>query len=88
MDLKYIHTTVGGLNGLILFPAYMSHLEAAGGRKTFSAGFVDLATKTCYGESVSLGVKADPSDTARLRAMLGEPALDGALPSCMRAQAS
>ena len=34
-----------------------------------SAGFVNLTTMECYGESEGLGIKASPSDTRLLRTL-------------------
>lgn len=55
-----------------LFATWQSHKDVAAGRDVPSAGFVDLKTMTCYGESESLEVKSDPErDTRLLRMVLG-----------------
>ena len=70
MDIKYINTTVDGMPGLVLFPGYMNHREVAAGREVSGAGFVNLAERRCYGESVSLGIKSQPFDTTALRMLI------------------
>jgi len=54
---------------MVLFHCGMSHgemLERLGGKCT-SAGFVDLTTLRCHGESEGLGISSDPSDSILLR---------------------
>jgi hypothetical protein len=70
--MKYINVTAGGMRGLVLFPEYLCHADVACGRQVHSAGFVDLDAMVCYGDSVSLGIKSSPHDTARRRAMFGD----------------
>lgn len=76
------------MRGLLLFPEYLRHSDVAAGRPVQSAGFVDLDSLTCYGESVSLGVQSCPMDTARLRAMAGHTEHAPELPTLLQRQAS
>lgn len=85
--MKYINLTIGSMSGLVLFPEYLSHADVAAGRPVRSAGFVDLITMVCYGESTSLRAKSDPHDTARLRAMFGHNHL-AEMPAYLQRQAS
>ncbi len=62
------------VNGLLLFPGYLSHADVAAGRPVLSAGFIDPSDWHCFGESDSLGIGTDPGDTARLRSLFPYPA--------------
>ena len=58
-------------NSMILFPAWIEHcvmtkLE----QKIISAGFVDIETKTCYGQSISLKLYAQEEDNILLKLLL------------------
>ncbi|MCW8918939.1 MAG: hypothetical protein OQL08_09020 [Gammaproteobacteria bacterium] len=57
--MKYIRFK--GEPTIILFPDWMAHSDAAMGREVSSAGFVDTDNWRCYGESISLGVGANPA---------------------------
>ena len=53
----------------VIFPDIMTHKEVAEGLKTayprlkiVSAGFYNLASGKCFGESMSLDVECDPTD--------------------------
>lgn len=66
--MKYI---VKNLLDIYLFGRNISHAdisEQIQGRCT-SAGFVNLTTMECYGESEGLGIKSASSDTALLRTL-------------------
>lgn len=71
MDKKYIMTEAGP----VLFGSAITHKEAARSfSKVLSAGFFTLSwnevdcrySVTCYGESVSLGIKSNPEDHKRI----------------------
>ena len=63
---KYIKTED---KKIVVFPELFQHSEFRN-LKPISAGFISIGAKgkgepscTCYGESVSLGLKSDPEDT-------------------------
>lgn len=64
--MKYVYSEK---MGLILFSEHVNHAEFARaiGGKVVSAGFVDLVAGVCYGESLSLGLKASIQDTETLK---------------------
>lgn len=67
--MKYIR--LRGQATIVLFPDWMSHKDMARDRFVSSAGFVDTENWTCYGESISLGIKSQPGvDTPILKTML------------------
>lgn len=88
--MKYIAYTDNGMPALLIFPAHLCHADVAMGRQVTSAGFVDFDRRRCFGESISLGIKANEQhDTLLLRVMFNEPAHHGAdVPALLRKQAS
>jgi len=61
MKVKYVVINYHGDDTMIIFPGYIQHATMAKiGCVIISAGFVNMKTKACYGESVSLKVKSDP----------------------------
>lgn len=70
---KYVVTRwSGGDETIFLFPPWVEHSKFARFfGATISAGFVDMETKTCLGESVSLNIKSRyKEDTELLRNFL------------------
>lgn len=83
-NLKYVRLATGALPVLLVFPAVMTHAEAAAGRKVLSAGFVDPNTWSCFGESLSLQLASCPEDTVLLRAMIGANRAEKLCDTCNR----
>ena len=72
MKTKYI---IDEINGFLIFPEYIQHDMAAKiltchGYEILGAGFVDLSggVVTCYGESISLGIKSRGQEDAEILA--------------------
>lgn len=62
LKAKYIKDK---MNGIVIFPAYMQH-SAFSHLEPVSAGFIECYNNEafCYGESISLNLKADENDSA------------------------
>jgi hypothetical protein len=72
MKSKYVITD----NGPVVFSEMMQHADVARalGSEVYGAGFcyIDDNRYVCYGESISLKMKADPEkDSAKLNRLLG-----------------
>lgn len=69
MDPKYIcFERAHGCADMVIFPATGQHSDMAKALRLekseiVSAGFVSLEHHKCYGESTSLGRRAEPEDT-------------------------
>ena len=72
--VKYVITKYGLTDTIFVFPAHVEHLKFAEHMGTvLSAGFVNIATKTCYGRSSSLNLESNPEvDNILLRILLRE----------------
>ncbi len=75
--MKYIVMDNGQWDAPVIFDEAVQHFEMVGylSGTLLSAGFV-VFTPTgleCYGESISLGVKARPEDTELINRMIGAP---------------
>lgn len=59
--------------GLVIFSAAVTHAQIAAriGGQIKSAGFVDVENQKCFGESVSLNLKARDEDTVLFRVSAG-----------------
>ncbi len=60
MKTKYVVIKDTICPALIIFPEYILHSIFNSIGKITSAGFVNLKTKSCYGESISLKLKSNP----------------------------
>ncbi len=75
MKTKYVVIKNIICPALIIFPEYVLHsiFNSLGMGKITSAGFVNLKTKCCYGESESLKLKSNPKeDNNLLKILLGD----------------
>ena len=56
--------------GIVIFSPAVTHAQMAArlGGQVASAGFVDVESQKCFGESVSLNLKSREEDTLLLRA--------------------
>ncbi len=58
---------------LLIFPEWIRHNELRSIGKIISAGFVNMKTKCCYGDSISLDLKSHPeTDNDLLKLLLGD----------------
>ncbi len=75
MKTKYVVIKNTICPALIIFPEYVLHsiFNSLGMGKIISAGYVNLKTKCCYGESFSLKLKSNPKEDNILLGIL----LDG-----------
>ncbi len=64
---KYIVIEINHVETIIIFPGFIKHKDIAlrilrEGEKVLSAGFISFnEPKSCYGESISLGLKPRPT---------------------------
>lgn len=66
-DPKYIVVEdIMGNEVIAVFEPFLLHKDLAQNQKVLGAGFVSLSTMTCYGASVSLGVKSRPEADTKL----------------------
>ena len=83
MKHKYIIFECDGGKIPVVFHEILVHKLVAGSimsqlrnifdnSKVISAGFYDIALNKCYGESVSLKLKADPNDAQIISGTLGD----------------
>lgn len=72
MKAKYVVIKGTICPALIIFPEYVLHsiFNKMGMGKIISAGYVNLKTKCCYGESVSLNLKSNPKEDNMLLQIL------------------
>lgn len=75
MNIKYIVFDTGLCHMIVVFPGVAQHRDFRDlPWEVVSAGFVkqlDDGSWQCYGESISLGVKSRPEDTALANRQLG-----------------
>ena len=82
MKHKYVMFECDGNKIPVIFSELLVHKLVAGSlmsqlrsmfdsSKVVSAGFYDIARNVCYGESVSLKLKADPNDAQVISGILG-----------------
>lgn len=62
MKTKYVVIKSTICPALIVFPEYIFHSIFNSMGKIISAGYVNLKTKCCYGESISLNLKSNPEE--------------------------
>ncbi len=73
--MKYIIVDNGQWDAPVIFDEFTQHFTVAANTpgKVIAAGFIRWTPDgmECYGESISLGVKARPEDTKMINKMLG-----------------
>ena len=73
---KYIILNVSELPIPIIFHPIFHHSDIAGGRKVFSAGFMEVGQDGkvyCFGKSVSLKTESKPEDAEIISKLLSPP---------------
>jgi len=72
--VKYVVTRYSLTEAIFVFSPHVEHSKFAKHMGVvLSAGFVNMETKTCYGESISLRIKSRPEiDNILLRILLEE----------------